>query len=202
MTDDVYRSIPGLLPDRVIQQLCVNPEVYDTKPMITPFQSGMTEKDAISYGLSSIGYDATLAPVFRVFTNVDSAIVDPKNFSDACIVERTGDVCIIPPNSFILGHTIETFCMPQDVMALCIGKSTYARCGIIVNVTPLEPGWEGQVTLEIHNTTPLPAKVYAHEGICQFLFIRSALPCDISYDQRNGKYMHQVGVVPPRIRKD
>jgi dCTP deaminase len=153
----------------------------------------------ISYGLSSYGYDARIAPEFRIFTNVDNAIVDPKSFNAQSFVEREGEVCIIPPNSFVLGRTIEYFRIPRDILVICLGKSTYARCGMIVNVTPLEPEWEGHVTLEISNTTPLPARVYANEGICQFLFLKGESPPEVSYADRKGKYMRQTGVTLPRL---
>jgi dCTP deaminase len=193
-----YVRHPGILSDVDIAHLCVNTDT----PMITPFSEKLSEVGTISHGLSSMGYDALLADSFKIFTNVNNALVDPKNFSPECFVERTGDTCIIPPNSFALGHTIETFCIPKDVLGMCIGKSTYARCGIIVNVTPLESGWEGQVTIEIHNTTPLPAIVYANEGICQFVFWRAANPCKTPYNARGGKYMGQKGVVLPKIYQD
>ncbi len=167
--------------------------------MIEPFVEAQRRNGAISFGLSSYGYDARVADEFRVFTNVDSAIVDPKNFSPDSFVTRKGPVCIIPPNSFALAHTIEYFRVPRDVLVICLGKSTYARCGIIVNVTPLEPEWEGQVTIEISNTTPLPARIYAFEGICQFLFLRGDQPCETSYADRAGKYMRQLGVSLPRL---
>ncbi len=167
--------------------------------MITPFTEAQRRDGVISYGLSSYGYDARVGDEFRVFTNVDSAIVDPKQFSDASFVVRHGPVCIIPPNSFALAHTIEVFRIPRDVLVICLGKSTYARCGIIVNVTPLEPEWEGQVTIEISNTTPLPARIYAGEGICQFLFLRGDTACETSYADRAGKYMGQRGVALPRL---
>ena len=140
--------------------------------MIEPFVETQTAEGVISYGLSSYGYDARVADEFRIFTNVDNALVDPKNFADQSFVDRKADVCVIPPNSFALARTVEYFRIPRDVLVICLGKSTYARCGIIVNVTPLEPEWEGHVTLEISNTTPLPARVYANEGICQFLFLQ------------------------------
>jgi dCTP deaminase len=167
--------------------------------MIEPFVEAQRRDGVISYGLSSYGYDARVADEFRVFTNVDSAIVDPKNFTPASFVERRQDVCIVPPNSFALAHTVEYFRVPRDVLVVCLGKSTYARCGIIVNVTPLEPEWEGQVTIEISNTTPLPARIYAFEGICQFLFLRGEQPCETSYRDRAGKYMGQRGVALPRL---
>lgn len=172
--------------------------------MIEPFtvnqikQNDKGEK-IISYGNSSYGYDARVSNEFKIFTNIDSAIVDPKNFSESSFVNRTTDVCIIPPNSFALARTVEYFRIPKDVLVICVGKSTYARCGIIVNVTPLEPGWEGHVTLEFSNTTPLPAKIYAGEGACQFLFFKGDQPCEVSYDKRSGKYMGQTGVTLPKV---
>ena len=167
--------------------------------MISPFVESQKKEGIVSYGLSSYGYDARVAPEFKIFTNVNSAIVDPKNFSPSSFVEKETDVCIIPPNSFALGRTVEYFKIPRDVLVICLGKSTYARCGIIVNVTPLEPEWEGHVTLEFSNTTPLPAKIYANEGVCQFLFFQSDQACDVSYKDRKGKYMEQIGVTLPRI---
>lgn len=176
-------------------------------PMIEPFVAeqvrskevdGQTDK-IISYGNSSYGYDARCADEFKIFTNINSAIVDPKDFSEDCLVDHRGPYCIIPPNSFALARTVEYFRIPQDVLVVCLGKSTYARCGIIVNVTPLEPGWEGHVTLEFSNTTNLPAKVYANEGVCQFLFFQSDERCEVSYSDRKGKYMGQRGVTNPRM---
>lgn len=167
--------------------------------MITPFEERLKREGVISYGLSSYGYDCRLSDEFMIFTNVDNAIVDPKNFSNDSFVTRKTDVCVIPPNSFVLCQTVETFKVPRDVLVVCLGKSTYARCGLIVNVTPLEPEWEGQVTLEISNTTPLPAKVYANEGIAQFLFFQGASECEVSYADRAGKYMGQAGVTLPRM---
>jgi len=167
--------------------------------MIEPFVETQKRDGVISYGLSSYGYDARVADAFKIFTNVDSAIVDPKAFNPDSFVDRAGDVCIIPPNSFALAHTVEYFRIPRDVLVICLGKSTYARCGIIVNVTPLEPEWEGQVTIEISNTTPLPAKIYAHEGICQFLFMQGNEVCETSYADKAGKYQGQRGVSLPRI---
>jgi dCTP deaminase len=167
--------------------------------MIDPFVETQKREGVISFGLSSYGYDARVANEFKVFTNVDSAIVDPKHFSPQSFVDRQADVCVIPPNSFALAHTIEYFRIPRDVLVICLGKSTYARCGIIVNVTPLEPEWEGQVTIEISNTTPLPAKIYAFEGICQFLFIQGNEPCETSYADKAGKYMRQRGVSLPKM---
>jgi dCTP deaminase len=170
-----------------------------TNGMIEPFVETQKRDGVISYGLSSYGYDARCSDHFKIFTNVDSAIVDPKAFSPSSFVDRTGPVCIIPPNSFALTNTIEYFRIPRDILVICLGKSTYARCGIIVNVTPLEPEWEGQVTIEISNTTPLPAKIYAGEGICQFLFLQGSSPCETSYADKAGKYMGQRGVSLPRM---
>jgi len=167
--------------------------------MIEPFEEKQTRDDVISYGLSSYGYDARVADEFRIFTNVDNAIVDPKNFANESFVERQSKVCIIPPNSFVLARTVEYFRVPRDTLVICVGKSTYARCGIIVNVTPLEPEWEGHVTLEFSNTTPLPARIYAQEGACQFLFLAGTRECDISYADRSGKYQGQRGVTLPRL---
>ena len=169
------------------------------KDMISPFESDLVKNGKISYGLSSYGYDARLANEFKIFTDVYTTIIDPKNFDQKAFVETTGDHCIIPPHGFILARTVEYFKIPRDILVICLGKSTYARCGLIVNVTPLEPGWEGYVTLEISNTTPLPAKVYANEGICQFLFLRGDQPCQTAYNDRNGKYMHQKGVVCAKV---
>ncbi len=167
--------------------------------MIEPFVERQQADGCISYGLSSYGYDARVADEFKVFTNVHNAIVDPKDFSADSFVDRKTDVCVIPPNSFALARTVEYFRVPRDILVICLGKSTYARCGIIVNVTPLEPEWEGHVTLEFSNTTPLPAKIYANEGACQFLFLKGNEPCQISYADRAGKYMGQQGVTLPRL---
>jgi len=174
------------------------------KGMIDPFienQIKANEKGerVISYGVTSYGYDARVADEFKIFTNVDSAIVDPKDFSSKSFVDRSGPICTIPPNSFVLARTVEYFRIPRDVLVICVGKSTYARCGIIVNVTPLEPEWEGHVTLEFSNTTPLPAKIYANEGVCQFIFLKGDKVCDVSYADRAGKYMGQQGVTLPRL---
>ncbi len=184
---------PGILADHQIRDLALN------QGMIEPFVEKQTRDGVISYGLSSYGYDSRCAPDFKIFTNVDTAMVDPKEFSEANFVTREQDVCIIPPNSFVLTHTVEYFRIPKDVLVICLGKSTYARCGLIVNVTPLEPGWEGHVTLEISNTTPNPAKVYANEGIAQFLFFKGSTPCEVSYADRSGKYMGQRGVTLPKL---
>ena len=171
--------------------------------MISPFVAKQVKDNGrgriISYGLSSYGYDARVSDDFKIFTNINTAMVDPKNFSNESFVSKKTEICIIPPNSFALARTVEYFKIPLDVLVVCVGKSTYARCGIIVNVTPLEPGWEGHVTLEFSNTTPLPAKIYAHEGACQFLFLQGNEPCQVSYADRAGKYMHQTGVTLPKV---
>ncbi len=188
-------GLPGILADSQIRNLALN------HGMIDPFVEKQNHAGVISYGLSSYGYDARCSNEFKIFTNVDSAIVDPKNFSAQSFVDREADICIIPPNSFVLTRSVEYFRIPKDVLVICLGKSTYARCGLIVNVTPLEPGWEGHVTLEISNTTPLPAKVYANEGVAQFLFFKGSTPCEISYADRAGKYMGQKGVTLPRMKE-
>ncbi len=167
--------------------------------MIAPFEEKQIRQGVISYGLSSYGYDVRIAAEFKIFTNVFGALVDPKSFDSKSFVDFKGEVCIIPPNSFALGRTVEYFRIPRKVMTICVGKSTYARCGIITNVTPLEPGWEGHVTLEISNTTPLPAKIYANEGIAQILFFESDEECMISYADKKGKYQAQQGVTLPKV---
>jgi dCTP deaminase len=167
--------------------------------MISPFESKQVRGDKISYGLSSYGYDARVSNEFKIFTNVNSEIVDPKNFKQTNFVSKKSSECIIPPNSFVLASTIEYFKIPKDVLVICLGKSTYARCGIIVNVTPLEPGWEGNVTLEFSNTTPLPAKIYANEGVSQFIFLKGNELPETTYADRNGKYMGQTGVTLPKV---
>ncbi len=167
--------------------------------MIEPFESGQVRGGNISYGVSSYGYDIRVAPEFKVFTNVHNLVVDPKAFDDRSFVDINADTCIIPPNSFALARTVEYFRIPRDVLVICVGKSTYARCGIIVNVTPLEPTWEGYLTLEISNTTPLPAKIYANEGIAQLLFFEGDEEPSTAYADRKGKYMKQVGVTLPRM---
>jgi dCTP deaminase len=167
--------------------------------MISPFEDKQVRQGVISFGLSSYGYDVRIADEFKIFTNVFGAVVDPKNFDPKSFVDFKGEVCIIPPNSFALGRTVEYFRIPRNAMTICVGKSTYARCGIITNVTPLEPGWEGHVTLEISNTTPLPAKIYANEGIAQILFFESDEQCMISYADKKGKYQSQQGVTLPKV---
>jgi dCTP deaminase len=183
----------SILPDHWIR------EQAQKNGMIEPFVDSQKRENIISYGVSSYGYDARVADEFKIFTNVESAVVDPKDFTSASFVNRKTDVCVIPPNSFALGRTVEYFRIPRDVLVICLGKSTYARCGIIVNVTPLEPEWEGHVTLEFSNTTPLPAKIYANEGVCQFLFLKADSNCEVSYRDRSGKYMGQTGVTLPKI---
>ena len=167
--------------------------------MIEPFEDRQVRAGVISYGLSSYGYDIRVADEFKVFTNINSTVVDPKNFDSRSFVDVKADVCIIPPNSFALAKTVEYFRIPRDVLTVCVGKSTYARCGLIVNVTPFEPEWEGYVTLEISNTTPLPAKVYANEGISQVLFFQSDEICEVSYADKKGKYQRQQGLTLPRL---
>ena len=174
-------------------------EAAQTQRMIEPFVEAQRREGCISYGLSSYGYDARVADDFKIFTNVDNAIVDPKNFAHNSFVDRKTDVCIIPPNSFALARTVEYFRVPRDILVICLGKSTYARCGIIVNVTPFEPEWEGTVTLEISNTTPLPAKIYANEGIAQVLFFKGEEEPEVSYKDKKGKYQGQQGVTLPRL---
>ena len=167
--------------------------------MIEPFAENQVRDGVISYGVSSYGYDIRVADEFKIFTNVYSALVDPKHFDLRSMVDFKGEVCIIPPNSFALGRTIEYFRIPRNVLTICLGKSTYARCGIIVNVTPFEPEWEGFVTLEISNTTPLPAKIYANEGIAQVLFFEADELCEISYADKKGKYQAQQSIVLPKL---
>ena len=167
--------------------------------MINPFSEKQVRDGAISYGLSSYGYDLRVADEFKIFTNVNSTIVDPKHFDEKSFVTVQTDICLIPPNSFALARSVEYFKIPRTVLTICVGKSTYARCGIIVNVTPFEPEWEGFVTLEISNTTPLPAKIYANEGLCQILFLQSDEPCQVSYKDKAGKYQKQTGIVLPKL---
>ena len=183
----------SVLSDRWIKKMALE------KQMINPFVSEQKSEKVISYGLSSFGYDARVSNEFKIFTDVDSVVVDPKNLKNNSFVSRTGKECVIPPNSFALASTIEYFKIPKDVLVICLGKSTYARCGIIVNVTPLEPGWEGHVTLEFSNTTPLPAKIYANEGAAQFIFLKGSEEPEVTYEKRNGKYMKQSGVTLPKV---
>jgi len=182
-----------VLSDKWIREMAKNHD------MINPFEDKQVRGDKISFGLSSYGYDARVSNEFKIFTNVNSEIVDPKNFKQSNFVSKNSDECIIPPNSFVLASTVEYFKIPQDILVICLGKSTYARCGIIVNVTPLEPGWEGYVTLEFSNTTPLPAKIYANEGVAQFIFLKGNEKPETTYADRKGKYMKQTGVTLPKL---
>ena len=185
----------GLKSDKWIKEKSLNDE------MIVPFESENVGSGVISYGLSSYGYDIRVANEFKIFTNIGGTVVDPKNFDEKNVVDFVGDICIVPPNSFALARTVEYFKMPENVLAICLGKSTYARCGIIVNVTPFEPGFKGHITIEISNTTPLPAKIYANEGIAQVLFLEGDEPCAVSYADKKGKYQNQKGITLPRILK-
>ncbi|MDZ4769033.1 MAG: dCTP deaminase [Chloroflexota bacterium] len=182
----------GLKPDHWIRQMA------HEQRMIDPFTDGLKRDGVISYGLSSYGYDMRVANEYKIFTNVYSAIVDPKNFSDQSFVNVTTDVCVVPPNSFALARSVEYFRIPRKVLCICLGKSTYARAGIVVNITPFEPEWEGHVTIEISNTTPLPARIYSNEGIAQVLFLEADEECEVSYADRKGKYQGQTGVTGPR----
>ncbi|HHH83623.1 MAG TPA: dCTP deaminase [Chloroflexi bacterium] len=183
----------GLKPDHWIVRMAKEAR------MIEPFEEGQVRDGVISYGVSSYGYDIRVADEFKIFTNVFSAVVDPKQFDNASMVDFKGEVCVIPPNSFALARTVEYFRIPRNVLTICVGKSTYARCGIIVNVTPFEPEWEGYVTLEISNTTPLPARIYAHEGIAQVLFFEADEVCRVSYADKKGKYQKQETIELPRL---
>ena len=169
------------------------------KGMIEPFNKKQVGHGVISYGVSSYGYDMRIGDEFKIFTNINNTVVDPKNFDPKSFVDYKGDVCIIPPNSFVLASSLEYFRIPRDVLVICLGKSTYARCGLVVNVTPLEPEWEGYVTIEISNTTPLPAKIYANEGIAQLIFLEAAEICEVSYKDKAGKYQAQKGITLPRM---
>jgi len=187
----------SVCPDRWIRKMSLE------KGMIEPFVERQVrssdDRRIISYGLSSYGYDLRVADEFKVFTNVHSAMVDPKEFDEKSFVDIKTDVCVVPPNSFALARSVEYFRIPREVLTICVGKSTYARCGIIVNVTPFEPEWEGHVTLEISNTTPLPARIYANEGLAQVVFFAASESCEISYADRGGKYMKQRGITVPRM---
>ena len=183
----------SIKPDRWIRKMC------QEHRMIEPFAEKQVRAGVISYGISSYGYDIRIADEFKIFTNVNTTIVDPKAMDPGTMVDFRGPVCVIPPNSFALGRTVEYFRVPRNVLCTCVGKSTYARCGIITNVTPFEPEWEGFVTLEISNTTPLPAKIYANEGIAQVLFFESDEPCEVSYKDKAGKYQAQQGITLPRL---
>jgi dCTP deaminase len=183
----------AIKPDHWIRRMCRE------HGMIEPYEEKQVREGVISYGVSSYGYDIRVADEFKIFTNVLATVVDPKSLDPASMVDFKGPVAIVPPNSFALARTVEYFRIPRNVLATCLGKSTYARCGIITNVTPFEPEWEGYVTLEISNTTPLPAKIYANEGIAQVLFFESDEPCETSYKDKAGKYQHQVGITLPRL---
>ena len=183
----------AIKPDKWIKKMALE------EKMIEPFVESQVRENVISYGLSSYGYDVRIADEYKIFTNLNSTIVDPKHFDPKSFVDFKGEVCIVPPNSFALGRTIEYFRIPRKTMTICVGKSTYARCGIITNVTPLEPGWEGYITLEVSNTTPLPAKIYSGEGIAQILFFESDEECLTSYADKKGKYQGQTGVTLPKI---
>jgi len=183
----------GLKPDHWIRAMALE------HGMIDPFTENQVRQGVISYGLSSYGYDMRVADEYKIFTNVYSAVVDPKNFSPQSFVDMQTDICVIPPNSFVLARSVEYFRIPRSVLCVCLGKSTYARAGLVVNVTPFEPEWEGHVTIEISNTTPLPARVYSNEGISQVLFFEGDEPCEVSYLDRKGKYQGQRGVTPPRL---
>jgi len=187
------RSMAGIKSDRWIRRMALE------RDMINPFAEKQVANGVISYGLSSYGYDLRVADEFKIFTNINATMVDPKNFDERSFVTVQSDCAIVPPNSFALARSVEYFKIPRDVLTICVGKSTYARCGIIVNVTPFEPEWEGFVTLEISNTTPLPAKIYANEGLCQILFFQSDEPCETSYADRKGKYQAQKGIVLPKV---
>ena len=181
--------------DRWIKEMSIN------SGMIDPFVSSQLEMGKISYGLSSYGYDIRVCDEYKIFTNINNSIIDPKNFDANSFIDFKGDVCIVPPNSFALARSVEYFRIPRDILTICLGKSTYARCGIIVNVTPFEPEWEGYVTLEISNTTPLPAKIYSNEGLCQVIFFQSDEECIRSYKDKNGKYQKQTGITLPSIKE-
>ena len=185
--------MPSIKSDRWIKQMALEHK------MIEPFEASQVRDGGISYGLSSYGYDIRVADEFKIFTNINNTVIDPKDFDARSFVDSRTEVCIIPPNSFVLAKTIEYFRIPRDVLTVCVGKSTYARCGIIVNVTPFEPEWEGYVTLEISNTTPLPAKIYANEGIAQVLFFQSDEVCEVSYADKKGKYQAQQGLTLPKL---
>ena len=187
----------SILSDKEIAERCENGS------MIEPFVKELVRKDTnaklLSYGLSSYGYDVRVSNEFKIFTNINNSVIDPKNFSNENFVTKTTDCCILPPNSFALANTVETFKIPRDIIVVCVGKSTYARCGIVINVTPIEPEFEGQVVLEFSNTTNLPAKIYANEGACQFLFFKADTVCETSYKDRSGKYQNQTGITLPKV---
>jgi dCTP deaminase len=190
-----FEAYMGLKQDSWIREKALK------EGMIEPFVEGLATQGVVSYGLSSYGYDIRVSNEFKIFTNINATVVDPKHFDSANVVDFVGDVCIVPPNSFALARTIEYFKIPRNVLAICLGKSTYARCGIIVNVTPFEPEFEGHITIEISNTTPLPAKIYANEGIAQVLFFEGDEECEVSYKDRSGKYHGQTGITLPKVVK-
>jgi len=183
----------GLKSDRWIREMCLKHK------MIEPYAEAQVREGVVSYGISSYGYDLRVADEFKIFTNVNTTVVDPKHFDPASLVDFTGPVCTIPPNSFALARTVEYFRIPRNVLTITFGKSTYARCGIITNVTPFEPEWEGYATLEISNTTPLPARIYANEGLAQIIFFEADEPCEISYADKKGKYQAQKKITLPKI---
>jgi dCTP deaminase len=185
----------GLKPDKWIRKMALEHK------MIDPFCEKQIKKGVVSYGLSSYGYDIRVSNEFKIFTNVNAEVVDPKEFDERNVVDFRGNICIVPPNSFALARTIEYFKIPRNVLAICLGKSTYARCGIIVNITPFEPEFEGHITIEISNTTPLPAKIYANEGIAQVIFFEGDEECEVSYKDKKGKYQRQKGITLPKILK-
>jgi dCTP deaminase len=191
--DDQIPRRPMLKSDRWIRKMALEHD------MINPFSEKQVREGVVSFGLSSYGYDLRVADEFKIFTNVNSTVVDPKQFDERSFVTVRADCCVVPPNSFALARSVEYFKIPRDVLTICVGKSTYARCGIIVNVTPFEPEWEGFVTLEISNTTPLPARIYANEGLCQIIFFQSDEACEVSYADRKGKYQAQKGIVLPKL---
>ena len=195
---------PGMSPEHVrsIGRILVDWEIreYVKKyQMLEPFEENLRREGVISYGLSSMGYDIRVTDDYKIFTNVRAAVVDPKRFSPDSFVDYKGDTCVIPPNSFALARSVEYFRLPRSVLGICLGKSSYARCGIVVNITPLEPGWEGHLTIEISNTTPLPARIYSHEGIAQVLFFEAGSLPEVSYADRKGKYQGQQGITLPRV---
>ena len=183
----------GIMPDLWIKKMALE------KKMIDPFVENLVKDNVLSYGLSSYGYDIRVSDEYKIFTNINNSVIDPKKFDDKSFVNFKGDVCIVPANSFALARSVEHFKIPRNVLTICLGKSTYARCGIIVNVTPFEPEWEGYVTLEISNTTPLPAKIYSNEGLCQVIFFESDEDCNRSYKDKSGKYQSQTGITLPKL---
>ena len=192
------------LPDRKESGMSIKPDKWIIRmvkeyQMIDPFVDSQVKDGAVSYGVSSYGYDLRISDEFKIFTNINTTVIDPKRFDEQAFQDFKGDVCIVPPNSFVLGRSVEYFRIPRNVLTICLGKSTYARCGIIINVTPLEPEWEGYVTMEISNTTPLPARIYANEGIAQVLFLESDEECLVSYGDKKGKYQAQKGITLPKV---